>query len=159
MMLNKMPPNTSINSVLSHLENTTKWGARNRALFAFRQVFRIRDISALRVADVLNLDTSIRKFYIAEDGTRFELTSDLQDEVHRYLISKFNLTGNSLEPLIKTNLNVPLFPTQKRAKFSNNTLAQHYSLLDKNIRQHFTAVKQATKKPSMSQRLLSSFAG
>ena len=47
MMLNKIPANTSLQSVLTYLDTSTKWGARNRALFAVRQQLRIKDISDL----------------------------------------------------------------------------------------------------------------
>ncbi len=145
MMLNKMPPNIPISSVLSHLETATKWGARNRAMFALRQHLRIRDISRLQVSDVLGLNGVVRGHYISEDGIVYLLDDDLKKELHRYLLSRFQLTGNSLKQLINTDMDVPLFPTQKRDRFSNNTLAQHFSYLDKRIWERFT-FQQATKK-------------
>lgn len=137
MMLNKMPPNTPISSVLSHLETATKWGSRNRAMFALRQCLRIRDISVLKVSDVLGFDGCIRDHYISEDGIFYELGEDVRSELHRYLVSRFELKGGVLKGLIGADLDVPLFPTQKRERFSNNTLAQHFSYLDKAIHQRF----------------------
>lgn len=137
MMLNKMPPNIPISSVLSHLEKTTKWGARNRAMFALRQHLRIRDISRLQVSDVLGLNGVVRGHYISEDGIVYLLDDDLKNELHRYLLSRFQPKGNSLKLLLNTDMDVPLFPTQKRDRFSNNTLAQHFSYLDKSIWQRF----------------------
>lgn len=133
MMLNKMPANTTIQAILSYLDTDTKWGARNRALFALRQQLRIKDISALHVSDVLGLNGEVRGHYIAKDGSVYLLDADLKEELHRYLLSRFQLAGNSLKPLINSVLNVPLFPTQKRERFSNNTLAQHFCYLDKSI--------------------------
>lgn len=155
MMLNKMPPNIPISSVLSHLETATKWGARNRAMFALRQYLRIRDISRLQVSDVLGLNGVVRGHYISEDGIVYLLDDDLKAELHRYLLSRFQLKGNSLRLLISIDLDVPLFPTQKRERFSNNTLAQHFCYLDKSIWQRFV-VQQATKKASISTSLISS---
>jgi hypothetical protein len=155
MMLNKMPPNTTISSVLSHLETSTKWGSRNRAMFALRQLLRIRDISVLQVSDVLGLNGVVRGHYIAQDGIVYLLDDDLKQELHRYLLSRFQLKGNSLKPLINTDLDVPLFPTQKRERFSNSTLAQHFCYLDKSIWQRF-ALQQATKKASSDRRLMTS---
>ncbi len=155
MMLNKMPPNIPISSVLSHLETATKWGARNRAMFALRQYLRIRDISRLQVSDVLGLNGVVRGHYISEDGIVYLLDDDLKEELHRYLLSRFQLTGNSLKPLINTDLDVPLFPTQKRERFSNNTLAQHFCYLDKSIWQRFV-VQPATKNASVTKRLITS---
>jgi hypothetical protein len=155
MMLNKMPPNVPISSLLSHLETSSKWGARNRAMFALRQCLRIRDISVLQVSDVLGLNGVIRGHYIAKDGIVYLLDDDLKKELHRYLLNRFQLGGNSLKPLINVDLDVPLFPTQKRERFSNNTLAQHFCYLDKSIWQRFV-IQQATKKASIAGRLLSS---
>ncbi len=137
MMLNKMPANTTIQAILSYLETDTKWGPRNRAQFALRQQLRIKDISALQVSDVLGLNGEVRCHYIAKDGSVYLLGADLKEELHRYLLSRFQLAGNSLKPLINSELNIPLFPTQKRDRFSNNTLAQHFCYLDKSIFQRF----------------------
>ncbi len=142
MMLNKMPANTSLHSILNYLETSPKWGARNRALFALRQRLRIKDISVLQVSDVLGLHGVVRGHFIAEDGTAYLLDDELRQELHRYLISRFQLQGGSLKALINTDLDVPLFPTQKRERFSNNTLAQHFSLLDKALWQRFTCQKE-----------------
>jgi hypothetical protein len=153
MMLNKMPPNTPISLVLSHLETATKWGRRNRAMFALRQLLRIRDISVLQVSDVLGYDGKLRSHYISDDGIFYELDDEVKDELHRYLLTRFELEGNSLKDLVGADLDVPLFPTQKRERFSNNTLAQHFCYLDKSIWQHFV-VRPAVKKASLSGRLM-----
>lgn len=137
MMLNKFPANTSLQSILSFLDTSSKWGARNRALFAVRQKLRIRDITDLLVSDLLNPDMTIRRFFISKDGIKFELSEEIQAEVRRYLIDRFDIEGESLEPLLALNRNVALFPTQKRCQFSPNTLAQHFSHLDKRIHQRF----------------------
>lgn len=148
MMLNKMPVNTSIPAILTYLETATKWGARNRALYALRQRLRIKDISDLRVSDLVNPDSTICWFFIAKDGTRFELSDQLQTEVKRYLIARFDITGHSLEPLLGVDLNIALFPTQKSRQFSPNTLAQHFSYLDKVIQQRFQASGQDQRNVS-----------
>jgi hypothetical protein len=75
-----MPPNVPISSVLSHLETATKWGVRNRAMFALRQYLRIRDISRLQVSDVLGLNGVVRGHYISEDGIVYLLDDDLKEE-------------------------------------------------------------------------------
>jgi hypothetical protein len=137
MMMNKLPPNTTIDAILSHLETSTKWGIRNRALFAIRQALRIRDISGLLVSDLLGLDGKIRSCYIAQDGAVFYISEHLKDEITRYLISRFELSGTSLKPLLNQALNQTLFSTQKRESFSSNTLAQHFCYLDKDIWERF----------------------
>ena len=156
MMLNKMPADTPISLVLNHLETATKWGARNRAMFALRQRLRIRDISMLRVTDVLGFDGRVRGHFISEDGLVFQFDQALKAELHRYLLNRFELEGDSLKSLISMDMNIPLFPTQKRERFSNNTLAQHFCYLDKSIWARFKPA-QAVKKASITQRLMSSF--
>lgn len=151
MMLNKMPPNTPISLVLIHLETATKWGGRNRAMFALRQLLRIRDISVLKVSDVLGFDGSLRSHYISDDGIFYELDNEVKGELHRYLLTRFELKGDSLKDLVGADLDVPLFPTQKRERFSNNTLAQHFCYLDKIIWARF-APQTASMKPSIFDR-------
>lgn len=139
MMLNKFPANTTLHSILNYLDTSAKWGARNRALFAVRQQLRIKDITHLLVSDMVNPDMTIRRFFMSKDGIRFELSEEVQTEVRRYLIARFDIEGATLEPLLALDLDVSLFPTQKRCKFSPNTLAQHFSNMDKHIHQWFQA--------------------
>jgi hypothetical protein len=153
MMLNKIPANTSLQSVLTYLDTSTKWGARNRALFAVRQQLRIKDISDLLVSDMVNPDMTIRQFFMSRDGIRFELSEEVQTEVRRYLIDRFEIKGETLEQLLALDLDVSLFPTQKRGQFSPNTLAQHFSHLDKLIHQRFQAIGQGR---SVQYRLVGS---
>ncbi len=173
MMLNKMPANTSLQAILSYLDTANKFGARDRALFALRQQLRIKDISGLLVSDLVNPDMTIRRFFISRDGIRSELGDEVQAEVRRYLIARFVTEGDVLEPLLAIDRDIPLFPTQKRCQFSPNTLAQHFSYLDKQIHQRFQAagrsrttqsqsvssVLQAPVKVALMRRLMSSFTG
>ncbi len=156
MMLNKMPANTTIPTILTYLGTDTKWGARNRALFALRQRLRIKDISDLRVSDLVNPDMTLRRFFIAKDGIRFELSEEIQAEVSRYLMTRFGIAGQSPERLLERDLDVALFPTQKRCQFSPNTLAQHFSYLDKAIHKRFQASKHGTSvEPEWASAVLS----
>lgn len=170
MMLNKIPANTSLQSILTYLDTSTKWGARNRALFAVRQQLRIKDIAHLTVSSVVNLDASIRRFVVATDGKRFDLSAATQAELKRYIQSRFGI--KSLEDLTPEQAAAPLFTTQKKPHFSPNTLAQHYSGLDRAIHEQFEATgsgrstrthplsaEPATAKKSPLSRLMSSFAG
>lgn len=147
MMLNKMPPNTPLNSILAYLESHDRWGPRNRALFAVRQQLRIKDIANLKLIDLLNRDGSIRHIYVGGDGVHFVLDAEVRGEFERYLIERFELPKNALCRLLGIDIRVPVFPTQKRQQFSPNTLAQHFSALDKDISQHFMhKSKRATKE-------------
>jgi hypothetical protein len=145
MMLNKIPACTSMESVLDHLESETKYGFRNRAIFAIRQSLRIKDISALLISDVLGLDGKIKHCYMSADGRLFRFDEHLRAELQRYLLKRFNVSNGSLHPLLHESLLLPLFPTQKRDRFSNNTLAQHLSYLDKCIKSRFESRKSSKK--------------
>lgn len=142
MMMNKLPTNTSLSNILEFLESFPRWSARNRCLFALRQVIRIKDIAGLRVSDVINQDGTIKQFFISGfDGIRFIFDPDLRFEIERYLKYLFLVSiTKSLKQILESDTDVPLFATQKRASgFSPNTLAQHYSLTDRVIHRHFAA--------------------
>ena len=110
----------------------------------------------MRISDLLNPDTTLRRCFIAKDGIRFELSDHLQAEISRYLMARFGIKGRSLEPLLALDLDVALFPTQKRCRFSPNTLAQHFSYLDKAIHQRFQASKNgASVEPEWASAVLS----
>lgn len=142
MMMNPLPSNTSLSQILKYLGSSPKWGYRNRALYAVRQSLRIKDIAVMRVQDIINPDTTIRRLFISPiDYTRYELDDVVRAELHRYLITLYDISGLTLEPLLLTDLSTPLFSTQKRENFSPNTLAQHYSLLDKKLSLHFEKIE------------------
>ena len=157
MMLKKIPPCASMDSVLDHLESETKYGFRNRAIFAIRQSLRIKDISALLISDVLGLDGKIKHIYMSEDGRLFRFDDQLRSELQRYLLKRFNVSNGSLHSLLRESLLLPLFPTQKRDRFSNNTLAQHFSYLDKCIRSRFES-RKSSKRPSWFESTKNSLA-
>lgn len=154
MMLNKIPPCTSMDSVLDHLESETKYGVRNRAIFAIRQSLRIRDISALLISDVLGLDGKIKYCYMSADGRLFRFDDQLRLELQRYLMKRFNISNGCLNSLLYESLLLPLFPTQKRDRFSNNTLAQHFSYLDKCIRLRFGSRKSSQRSSWLESKKL-----
>lgn len=138
-MLNKIPPNSTIDSILIYLGKSKKYGPRDRALYSLRSLMRIKDISILLVSDVLNSDNTIRSSYESVDGILYELDAKIQSEMRIYIDDRFDKT-------LPPNLDIPLFTTQKSAKFSNNTLAQHFSYLDKDIWQNFSNSQVNTKK-------------
>jgi flagellar biosynthesis component FlhA len=148
MMLNKLPTNTSLSNILSFIETKTKFGIRNRALFLMRQNLRLRDISEMLVSDVLNPDLTIRRFYTAKDGTKYELSEQVRTELDRYLIVQFTDKSKALESISLEDFNLSLFPTQKAEKFTPNTIAQHFSLQDRLIHEHF---KQSTSTAEMNK--------
>jgi hypothetical protein len=156
MMMNKLPSNTPISNILEFLDSFSRWSARNRCLFAMRQVLRIKDISVLRVSDVINQSGTIKLYFVSSiDGVRFQFDPDLRSEIERYLKYLFSVpTSESLKQILDSDTDIPLFATQKRAcGFSPNTLAQHYSLTDRVIHRHF-ASSTSNSVRSRTQNLL-----
>ena len=140
MMMNKLPTNTSLSNILEFLDSCPRWSERNRCLFALRQALRIKDISVLRVSDVINQDGTIKQLFISNiDGARFEIHRDLRSEIERYLKYLFSVASSkSLTQILESDTDIPLFATQKRAcGFSPNTLFQSFSYQDKLIHRHF----------------------
>jgi len=156
MMMNKLPSNTPISNILEFLDSCPRWSERNRCLFALRQALRIKDISVLRVSDVINQDGTINEYFISGiDGARFQFCPDLRSEIERYLKYLFSVpTSSPLKQILELDTDIPLFATQKRAcGFSPNTLAQHYSLSDRVIHRHFS-VSTGNSVRSRTQNLL-----
>ena len=98
-------------------------------------------IDSALISDVLGLDGKIKHCYMSEDGRLFRFDDQLRSELQRYLQRRFNVSNDSLRSVLHESLLLPLFPTQKRDRFSNNTLAQHFSYLDKCIRSRFESGK------------------
>ena len=140
MMLNKLPENTPLPTILEFFDLLPRFNQRNRCLYALRRVLRLKDIVALKLLDVATQQGRIRDFFISPiDGMRFEFDADVKREIKRYL--KYWLLDSVPAFLSRSgtiNTNSPLFDTQKRASgFSPNTLAQHFSHQDKLIHRHF----------------------
>jgi hypothetical protein len=60
---------------------------------------------------VLGLYGAVRGHSIAEDDTVYLRDEPFKAELHRYLINRFELDGNSLKPLVHIALDKTLFPT------------------------------------------------
>jgi hypothetical protein len=145
MMMNKLPFNTSLSQVLQYLCSSSRWGRRNRALFALRQNLRIKDIATMKVSDILNPDMTISRIYTSSlDWSRFEISDYQREELSEYLFSLLNISELSLNSVDRTQLHEPLFPTAKSAHFTPNTLAQHFCHLDKRIHNYFLETKKGS---------------
>ncbi len=139
MMLNKMPEHLSHIQILMYLSQNAKWGRRNRTLYVLRKRLRIKDIATMTIADILSTNMSICRTYVSTiDNSTYELDPITRSELQSYLFTLLEDESHPFKDFWQTDLAIPLFPTNKRANFSSNTLAQHYSYLDKAIRLHFT---------------------
>lgn len=137
-MLNNLPSSTSITEVLDFVSTLPRYSERNRALFACRLELRIKDICLLTVGDIL-LESGVIKTSIVSklDGRSFSLSTKLREELERYLRNSFSVAETTLKQLFARESGKSLFSTQKAARFTANTLAQHFSLLDKQVHAHF----------------------
>jgi len=139
-MLNNLPTSTSLNEVFDFISSLPRYSERNRALFACRLELRIKDICLLTLDDVLHASGQIQTMIISKiDGLSFQLSKQLRTEIDRYIRNRFNLGKTaSLERVFGlAGADTYLFSTQKASRFSANTLGQHYSLLDREIHNHF----------------------
>jgi len=139
MMLNKIPEHLSHTQILMYLSQNEKWGRRNRTLYVLRKRLRIKDIATMTIADILSTNMSICRTYVSTiDNSTYELDPITRSELQSYLFTLLEDENHPFKDFWQTDLAIPLFPTNKRESFSSNTLAQHYSYLDKAIRLHFT---------------------
>lgn len=137
-MLNSFPSSTSITEVLDYISTLPRYSERNRAMLACRLELRIKDICLLTVGDVLRDTGHVRTSIVSKiDGKMFELSSALQKELVLYLRKRFSVAEATLKRLFARESGKSLFSTQKAARFTANTLAQHFSLLDKQVHKHF----------------------
>ena len=139
MMLNKRPENVSLTEILEYLDRSERWGARNRALYAIRQQLRIKDIAPLTIGDLFHRDMTIRHMYISPiDGIRYELERITKTELQNYVLTLLVAKGQGFDDHNQIDFGIPIFRTNQRECFSPNTLAQFFSYIDKDIRNHFT---------------------
>lgn len=112
--------------------------ARDRAIFltGLYSGMRAKELSALRVCDVLTKESQVRdEIHLSSDQTKGKkgrtviLGKKARDEIKSFLLSRFKT--KSLEPILLTDTTRPLFTTQKSSMrgFSANTLAGHFCQL------------------------------
>jgi hypothetical protein len=133
MMLNKH--STDLDTILHYLGSRGgRYSTRDRCLYSLRQIFRIRDITDLKIGDVLNELGQIAESFIADDGGEYSIPISCRVEIKQYLESEFGITSRSSKESRKHSY---LFSTYRNPKFSLNALCQHFSSIDREIRGHF----------------------
>jgi len=146
MMLNKRPENVSLTEILQYLDRNERWGTRNKTLYAIRQQLRLKDIAPLTIGDLFHPGMTIRQTYISPiDQKSYQLDTITKTELQNYVLTLLDAEGQGLDDFDQIDFDIPIFETNKRAFFSPNTLGQHFSYLDKDIRNHFTEL--ASREP------------
>ena len=139
MMLNKRPENVSLTEIFKYLNHNQKWGARNRALYAVRQQLRIKDIAPLTIGDLFHRDMTNRETFISPiDQKSYQLDAVSKSELQNYVSTLLVAKGQGFDDPDQIDFGIPIFRTNQRECFSPNTLAQFFSYIDKDIRNHFT---------------------
>ncbi len=144
MMTNSLPhPDATMPVVLDFLTTSHRYGIRNRCLYRLRLVLPYKDITNLRVGNILNSDGSIVDT-IYGDGWTLTVDSDLAEDL-------LNYTRERLRRYDLANLNYirgheHLFITQKSPSFSPSWLAQLYTHLDRAIRGYFFSLERPNKR-------------
>ena len=137
MMLTKLP--RALPEILDFIDSRPqrRWATRDRAIYALRPLVKTRHIVEIKLCDILNADLSIKRYFVTQDGTRYDFDQLTRDELKLYLNSMASMAGTSLDLLPKEQA---LFVTQKEPNrgFSANTLQQAFSAIDKNINLFFS---------------------
>jgi len=117
--------------------STRKYGYRDRAmvLMTFYAGTRIGETAYITVGDILAKDGTIRdEIRLSADQTKgsagrtVTISDKLRKELMLYLQTRFNT--KQLSTITNTDvMNKPLFFTQKREGFNNNTAAYHMHML------------------------------
>ena len=119
--------------------STKKHGARDRCmtLMSFHSGMRIGEIVATTVKDVLASDGTIRyEINLKAEQTKGKfgrtvvLADKLRKEIQIYLQTRFK-TKDLLTLVATEKYHKPLFATQKRDSFDNNTACYHFHMLYK----------------------------
>ncbi len=110
---------------------TRKHSARNRAMLLLTHFagMRVAEVASLRLCDVLNDSGSIKEeVRLKPDQTKGKYARTV------YLNLRMQKELSQYVKYIKTSdLQKPLFYTQKRESFSPNTLAQYFLFLYRNV--------------------------
>jgi hypothetical protein len=127
-------------AILDYLATSHRYGKRNRCLYRLRPVLRYRDITELRLGDVLNVDGTIVEEIHGDCWTLHvdrELASDLLAYV-RERYGRYDLTN-----YVYIRGADYLFRTQKSVRFSPNWLAQLFTHLDRFLKINLQYTKNA----------------
>jgi integrase/recombinase XerD len=119
--------------------NTRKHAARDRAmvLMTYWAGMRIGEVAATKLKDVLANDGSVKhEINLTAEQTKGKyartvvLADKLRTEIKAYLQTRFD-TKELIALTYSDHINQPLFATQKRAGFNNNTACYHFHMLYK----------------------------
>lgn len=144
MMTNPLPhPDATMPAVLDFLTTSHRYGLRNRCLYRLRLVLPYKDITDLRVGNILNKNGSVVS-HIEGNGWSLPVDDDLAEDLLNY--TRERLGRYNLANLIYIVGHQHLFITQKSSSFSPGWLAQLYTHLDRAIRAYFISLQRLTKR-------------
>ena len=119
--------------------NTRKHAVRDRAmvLMTYWAGMRIGEVAATKLKDVLANDGKVKhEINLTAEQTKGKyartvvLADKLRNEIKAYLQTRFD-TKELIALTYSDHINQPLFATQKRAGFDNNTACYHFHMLYK----------------------------
>ena len=146
-MINALPSSLSNTEIYRFIELKSRIeisGQRNRCMYALRLAgLRIKDIATMTINQIVNAaDLTPKRVFLSKfDSLQYELSSDVQAELTRYLLSRFQIADIKQLPL--TSLFDVVFPNSKSKVrgFSPETLARLFSVTDKQIHEFAQALK------------------
>ena len=134
-MTNPLPhPRASMPAIMDFLATSHRYGTRNRCLYRLRPLLRYRDITKLRLGDVLNLDGTIVDEIHGHCWTLC-VDSDLADDLLAYARERYR--RYDLTNYVYIRGADFLFRTQRSTSLSPNWLAQLYTHLDRSVKRRY----------------------
>lgn len=127
-----------LNLLLLYIK-TRKYGYRDRVmvLMTYWAGMRIGEVAATKIKDVLGADGKIvEELHLTAEQTKGKyartvvLNEKIRKEIADYLKRRFN-TNELIGLSYSKSTNKPLFETQKREGFNNNTACYHFHMLYK----------------------------
>ena len=144
-MMTNPPPHrdATLPAILDYLATSHRYGIRNKCLYRLRLVLPYKDITDLRVGNILRRDGYIVSD-IEGDGWALPVDDALADDLLAYIRERYQCYD--LLNLVFIRGSDYLFSTQTSASFSPGWLAQLYTHLDRSIRYHFSSLELSKKK-------------
>lgn len=146
MMLNPLPhPDATIPAILDFLATAHRYGTRNRCLYRLRLIATYKDITAMRMGDVLTRSGGVQDAVTLASGAVLAIDAELAADLLAYIRERY---GYDLVNLMFIKGHEPLFSTQKSPRFSPGWLGQLYTHLDRSVRAHYTSLQQRKRRSS-----------
>ena len=129
----RLPNASSIDVVLSLIEEASATGWRNRCMYLLKGKLRYEDISHLRLCHLIDQHGEIVNWLRTAGSGLVELGEITRSELRSYLCRKYGISAACLPDLLKTNSYDSVFGSHRRTFLTPCVVAQVFSDLDRAI--------------------------